>query len=43
MACQIFLNKKMEGIEVEIPRSAFFIFKNDNNTENKGGKSNDKN
>lgn len=26
MSCQIFCNPKMEGMEIEIPRSAFFFF-----------------
>lgn len=32
MCCQIFINKDMEGLEVEIPRSAFF-FSSQNNTD----------
>jgi len=35
MSCQIFLNKNMEGIQVEIPRSAFFLFKSDNKVNKK--------
>jgi hypothetical protein len=26
MSCQIFLNKSLNGMEVQIPRSAFFFF-----------------
>jgi len=35
MSCQIFCNNKLDGIEIEIPRSAFFFFQDNNDDENK--------
>jgi ferredoxin len=33
MSCQIILKENMNGMEVEIPRSAFFLFNNDTEEE----------
>lgn len=35
MSCQIFLNENMKGMEIEIPRSAFFFCNQDNQDEDK--------
>jgi ferredoxin len=35
MSCQVFLKENMEGIRIEIPRSAFFIFKDNDYTKSK--------
>jgi hypothetical protein len=31
MSCQIKIRKEMEGMQIEIPRSAFFLLNDDNN------------